>query len=136
MKPKYERIMVPVDGSESSIQAFKKAVHIAKRNEAQLFLVTIIDKTNNPKEAEQLEQDREGLFSRLEEYAKREYLSIEKHVKSGNAKKLIAEELIKDWNIDLVIMGATGKGNIAKILVGSITNHVIKHARCDVLIAR
>lgn len=52
MKPKYEHIMVPVDGSESSIQAFKKAVHIAKRNDAVLHLVTVVDKADKPNEAE------------------------------------------------------------------------------------
>lgn len=136
MKPKYEHIMVPVDGSESSIQAFKKAVHIAKRNDAKLHLVTVVDKADKPNEAEQIDQDREGFFVALETYARREDQPLEKHVKFGNAKKLISDELIKEWNIDLIIMGATGKGNIAKMVVGSITNYVTKHAHCDVLIAK
>lgn len=136
MKPKYEHIMVPVDGSESSIQAFKKAVHIAKRNDAVLHLVTVVDKADKPNEAEQIDRNREEFFSALETYAKRENQLIEKHVKFGSAKKLIAEELVKNWNIDLIIMGATGKGNIAKMVIGSITNYVTKHARCDVLIAK
>ncbi|MGP6139420.1 universal stress protein [Jeotgalibaca sp. A127] len=132
----YKNIMVPVDGSEPSIQAFKKAVHIAKRNGANLYLVTVVDKVDNPEEAEQIERDREGFFAALEAYAKHENQHVERKVKFGNAKKLIAEELVKDWNIDLIIMGATGKGNIAKMVLGSITKHVTKHARCDVLIAR
>lgn len=136
MKQTYENIMVPVDGSESSIQAFKKAVHIAKRNNAKLHLVTVVDKANDAKEAEQIERDREGFFKALETYAKREDQHLEKIVKFGNAKKLIAEELVKDWDIDLIVMGATGKGNIAKVVLGSITSYVTKHARCDVLIAR
>lgn len=136
MKPKYEHIMVPVDGSESSIQAFKKAVHIAKRNDATLHLVTVVDKADKPNEAEQIDQDRDGFFVALETYARREDQPLEKHVRFGSAKKLIADELIKEWNIDLIIMGATGKGNIAKMVVGSITNYVTKHAHCDVLIAK
>lgn len=136
MQTNYKQIMVPVDGSESSIQAFKKAVHMAKRNNAQLHLVTIIDKVDNPEEANQIERDREGFFNALETYAKREALAIDKHVEFGNAKKMIAEDLVKEWNIDVIVMGATGKGNIAKMVVGSVTNYVVKHAKCDVLIAK
>lgn len=136
MKTKFDNIMVPVDGSESSIQAFKKAVHIAKRNGAKLFLVTIIDKVDNPEEADKIERDREGFFAALGDYAKREGQAIDKNLKYGDAKKMIAEDLVKEWNIDLIVMGATGKGNIAKMVVGSITNYVLKHAKCDVFIAK
>ena len=101
-----------------------------------MHLVTVVDKRNDPEEAASIERDKEGLFKSLEAYASKENLTIEKDIKFGNAKKLIAEDLVKDWSIDLIIMGATGKGRIAKLVVGSITNHVTRHARCDVLIVK
>lgn len=136
MNQEYKRILVPVDGSQQSINAFKKAVQIAKRNNAELRLVTVVDKADNALEAEAIERDLDGFFKALEAYAKKENLTITKDVKFGSARKLIAEELVKDWNIDLIVMGATGKGRIAKLIVGTVTNHVVRHARCDVLIAR
>jgi nucleotide-binding universal stress UspA family protein len=136
MSHDYKHILIPVDGSQQSINAFKKAVQIAKRNDAILHLVTVVDKRNDPEEAASIERDKEGLFKSLEAYASKENLTIEKDIKFGNAKKLIAEDLVKDWSIDLIIMGATGKGRIAKLVVGSITNHVTRHARCDVLIVK
>lgn len=136
MNQEYKRILVPVDGSQQSINAFKKAVQIAKRNHAELRLVTVVDKADNALEAEAIERDLDGFFKALEAHAKKENLTITKDVKFGSARKLIAEELVKDWNIDLIVMGATGKGRIAKLIVGTVTNHVVRHARCDVLIAR
>ena len=136
MSHDYKHILIPVDGSQQSINAFKKAVQIAKRNDAILHLVTVVDKRNDPEEAASIERDKESLFKSLEAYASKENLTIEKDIKFGNAKKLIAEDLVKDWSIDLIIMGATGKGRIAKLVVGSITNHVTRHARCDVLIVK
>ena len=136
MNQEYKRILVPVDGSQQSINAFKKAVQIAKRNNAELRLVTVVDKADNALEAEAIERDLDGFFKALEAHAKKENLTITKDVKFGSARKLIAEELVKDWNIDLIVMGATGKGRIAKLIVGTVTNHVVRHARCDVLIAR
>ena len=43
MSQQYERIMVAVDGSYESELAFIKGVHVAKRNNAQLLLVHVID---------------------------------------------------------------------------------------------
>jgi nucleotide-binding universal stress UspA family protein len=57
-------------------------------------------------------------------------------MRTGNPKEMIAKTLVEEWNCDLIVMGATGKGTIAKLVVGSVTNHVIKHAPCDVLIVR
>lgn len=136
MGREYSRIMVPVDGSQQSINAFKKAVQIAKRNQAELRLVTIVDATSDAGEAEIIEREKDGLFTALEKHAESEHVTVKKDVIFGNAKKLIAEELVKDWQIDLIIMGATGKGRIAKLFVGTVTSHVVRHARCDVLIAR
>lgn len=136
MSREYSRIMVPVDGSQQSINAFKKAVQIAKRNNAELKLVTIVDTKSDVGEAEAIEREKDGLFAALESHAAREHVTITKDVKFGNVKKLISEDLVKDWQIDLIIMGATGKGPIAKMVVGTVTNHVVRHARCDVLIAK
>ena len=43
MSQQYERIMVAIDGSYESELAFIKGVHVAKRNNAQLLLVHVID---------------------------------------------------------------------------------------------
>lgn len=47
----YKNILIPVDGSEASIKAFKQAVHIAERNNAALYLVAILDKKITPKKS-------------------------------------------------------------------------------------
>jgi nucleotide-binding universal stress UspA family protein len=57
-------------------------------------------------------------------------------MRTGSPKEMIAKTLVEEWDCDLIVMGATGKGTIAKLVVGSVTNHVIKHAPCDVLIVR
>ena len=63
-------------------------------------------------------------------------VAVHKEMRTGNPKEMIAKTLVEEWNCDLIVMGATGKGTIAKLVVGSVTNHVIKHAPCDVLIVR
>lgn len=53
----YKNILIPVDGSEALIKAFKQAVHIAERNDAAIYLVAILDK-DNADEAAQLQKIR------------------------------------------------------------------------------
>lgn len=132
----YKRILVPVDGSETSISAFKQGVDIAKRNKAELYLVAILDKMDNAEEAAQLQKDKDSLFDELDRYARAHGVAVHKDMRTGNAKELIAKDLLEEWNIDLIVMGATGRGAIAQLLLGSVTNHVINHAPCDVLIVR
>ena len=44
MSKRYQKIMVAVDGSKQSEQAFLEALDLAKDNEAELFIVSIINK--------------------------------------------------------------------------------------------
>lgn len=132
----YNQIMVPVDGSLPSIDAFKKAVHIVKRNQAQLHLVTVIEKTRDTEEADYQKRNKAELLTALENYAQKENVSITKDIRIGNPKEVIADELVKEWDIDLIVMGATGKGRVAKMVLGSVTNHVTRYTTCDVLIVK
>lgn len=43
MKKKYQNILVAVDGSEQSEQAFKEVVEIAERNESAIKILSVID---------------------------------------------------------------------------------------------
>ena len=132
----YNQIMVPVDGSLPSIDAFKKAVHIVKRNQVQLHLVTVIEKTRDTEEADYQKRNKAELLTALENYAQKENVSITKDIRIGNPKEVIADELVKEWDIDLIVMGATGKGRVAKMVLGSVTNHVTRYTTCDVLIVK
>ena len=133
---RYNQIMVPVDGSLPSIDAFKKAVHIVKRNQAKLHMVTVIESTRDTEETDYQKRNKAELLNALENYAERENVTITKDIRMGNAKQIIAEDLVKEWDIDLIIMGATGKGRVAKMVLGSVTNHVTRYTSCDVLIVR
>lgn len=132
----YKRILAPVDGSETSISAFKQGVHLAERDTAELYLVTILDKVDNAEEAAQLHKDKDSLFDELDRYARAHGVAVHKDMRTGNPKELIAKDLLEEWNIDLIVMGATGRGAIAQLLLGSVSNHVIREAPCDVLIVK
>ena len=42
----------------------------------------------------------------------------------------------KEWNADVIVIGRRGRGNISEILLGSVSNYVIHHAPCSVLVVQ
>ena len=53
----------------------------------------------------------------------------------GNPKQIIVK-YAADNAVDLLVIGATGKGAITQSLVGSTTAYVVNHAPCNVLVVR
>lgn len=128
----YKNILLPVDGSQQSIDAFKVGIRQAKAWDSQVYLTQVLADENagfNIKE-------RQSFLDALENYANNEGVTLHKELVFGDPRFQIAEDLIKRWQIDLIIMGATGKGRIAKMLIGSVTDHVVRNANSDVIISR
>lgn len=143
MLGEYKNILVPVDGSKQSEDSFKKAVAIAKRNVAMLHLVHVMDTRNVPLSPEYEIRTNEAIkdleYAFLDEmvaFAEAEGVVIKKTATHGNPMTLIAETFPKDFNADLIVIGATGKGAITRAFVGSVSNYVVRHAPCDVLVVR
>ncbi len=56
-------------------------------------------------------------------------------VRSANAADAICE-LASDQNVDLIILGTTGLTGVARFLIGSVAERVVRHAPCPVLVMR
>lgn len=140
----YKKILVAVDGSEEADRAFKKAIEISKRNDAQIVLGHVIDTRNfSSIEAYDLTiRDRtESFANELTEKYKAEAaeagikdLTIE--IEIGNPKVKIAKDMAKKHQADLIICGATGLNAIERFMLGSVTEHITRYAKCDVLVVR
>lgn len=128
----YHNILIPVDGSQQSIDAFKKGLELAKELESQVYLVSVLKEKRN----DELLENRETFLASLERYANSIGVAINKEIVYGDPRKEISTRLIERWDIDLIVMGATGKGRIEKMTLGSITDYVVRNAKCAVLIGR
>lgn len=140
----YMNILVAVDGSEEAELAFKKSIGIAARNKAALYLVNIIDnKSFGSVEAYSQEIAKEALASseKLMEGYKETAVSagaenVNVIIEYGSPKTMIPIDLVEKHNIDLIICGATGLNAAERIFLGSVSERIIRSARCDVLIVR
>ncbi len=123
MSQQYERIMVAIDGSYESELAFIKGVHVAKRNNAQLLLVHVIDTRALQSVAtfdsyiyEKLEDEAKAVLADFERQAREAGLTkIRKVIEFGNPKSLLAVDIL---------------------LIGSSSEYILRHAKVDLLIVR
>ncbi|MBM7711018.1 universal stress protein [Enterococcus xiangfangensis] len=142
MSSKYKNIMVAVDGSDQSEGAFFEAIGAARRNEAKLYVVQIIDDSSILVNSAQpmneiLAEESQRTKQYLEKLAERgHYQNMETVQYVGNPKKALTEELPEKYNIDLIYVGATGKGRFQRLLVGSTSGYIVNHAPCNVMVVR
>ena len=62
-------------------------------------------------------------------------LEVETATLAGNPKEEIVEEA-KKWKADLIVLGSHGYGFWERMLLGSVSNAVVHHAPCSVLVVR
>ncbi|EOB2763820.1 universal stress protein [Enterococcus hirae] len=144
MSKRYQKIMVAVDGSKQSEQAFLEALDLAKDNEAELFIVSIINKVElthsayafskiYAEEKQKIEVEMLKKIHDAKEYGINDIRAI---VETGDPRNLIGTVFPQQEAIDLIVMGATGKGAIQQALVGSTASYVVTHAPCSVLVVK
>ena len=140
----YSKILVPVDGSNEARLAFEKAIEVAKRNRAQVLIAHIIDtrvlQTPTGFEGnfnEEIQRQTENLFQEYRQYAQEhDFNDIDFVLEYGSPKVYISKNIPKDYQIDLVMMGATGLNAVERLFIGSVSEYVIRNASCDVLVVR
>lgn len=144
MSKRYQKIMVAVDGSKQSEQAFLEALDLAKDNEDELFIVSIINKVElthsayafskiYAEEKQKIEVEMLKKIHDAKEYGINDIHAI---VETGDPRNLIGTVFPQQEAIDLIVMGATGKGAIQQALVGSTASYVVTHAPCSVLVVK
>jgi nucleotide-binding universal stress UspA family protein len=154
----FNRILVPFDGSEHSVKALETAVQIAKRFDSKITLVHVYSVNVAPiivpepttltpskipvmapgevtKMVDAAREMGRKLLSEGEGKTKSEGIEVESVLKEGNTVQEIAK-LAKECNSDLIVMGVKGVSKLRELLVGSVSEGVIKHAPCPVLVVK
>jgi nucleotide-binding universal stress UspA family protein len=140
----YKNILVAIDGSQEAEWAFKKAIDIAKRNNAKLLLAHVIDtRTFATVEAyDRTITERADQFASelLENYQKMAVnagvADVDYVIEFGSPKIRIPKDIAKKNNCDLIICGATGLNAVERFFIGSVSEHITRYAPCDVLVIR
>lgn len=142
MADHYENILVAVDESEQAQKAFQEAVAIAKRNHGKLTVCAVADTSNlwgdgyGVADVLVAQKDAAQMVMEVLVDSYGEDLEIEKILAVGSPKEIIAKDLPSKNHYDLIVIGATGKGALERVFIGSTTNFVVGRAPCNVMVVR
>lgn len=144
----YPRILVPLDGSETSLRGLDEAVRIALRDRAALRRVHVINRFRrttgfaSPASYSELvptmKEAGEQLLRQGRERAERSGVKAETRLISsltGGLSELVATEAA-DWNADLIVIGTHGRRGIERNLWGSDAEQVMRVANIPVLLVQ
>ena len=142
MTTHYKSILVAVDGSKEAEYAFRKSLDVAYRNQgSQLNIVNIIDTRHlgplDKKFAEQVKEQSQQILDRYKARAVAARVeNVNIIIEYGSPKTVITKEIAKSVKADLIICGATGHPPVERYLIGSVSQAIVRSAKCDVLVIR
>ncbi|WP_367269916.1 universal stress protein [uncultured Methanobrevibacter sp.] len=137
----YKKILVPTDGSEFAKKAQKQALFLAKVSGAEIIAVSVTE--NNFVQGlplnDEVFQLNQILNERSEENLKEfdklneDSIKISHVIREGSPARVILE-VAKDENVDLIVMGSSGKSGFDRFIMGSVADKVVNSAKCAVLV--
>ena len=139
-----KKIIVPVDFSEYSEYALETASILAKKNNAEILVLHMLEMSEAILTRAGTDMQMETMFflklaeKKFEEFLKKDYLKglkitpIIKHFKVFSEVNEVAEE----YGADLIIMGSHGASGIKEFFIGSNTEKVVRHSNIPVMVIK
>jgi nucleotide-binding universal stress UspA family protein len=141
----YKKILVPLDGSETSeaiLQEIEKLASASKANIVLLYVVPIpifpggIEPIVNYQPiTDTLVKDAEAYLRKIEKRLKGKGFAVKSHLQQGNEAQRILEHAERE-DIDLIAMSTHGRSGVSRWLLGSVAEKVIRHATKPILLVR
>lgn len=148
VRPMYQRIVVPLDGSRWSESAIPRAAELARVHDAELILLHIYQPkggdyadqwalAGQQRIAEQpYEQMQEQLIALRNSLRQEGLRAREVIIRGGSPAQAICDYVETEEGISLVVMSTHGRTGLARWLMGSVAQEVLKHARCPVMLVQ
>jgi nucleotide-binding universal stress UspA family protein len=148
---KFGSVLVAMDGSEDSFQAARFLQSLALPRQTRVRLLSVVERLRYPTTApkavqsqlvgmiKELEAERRGELDKVLERAAAQLedkiTRVTRYTPTGDP----ADEIVATasaFDADLVVVGARGLGGLERALLGSVSEKVLHHARCPVLIVK
>lgn len=148
----YKKILLPTDGSEHSAKAGEHAISIANAGLADLVVLSVVDagyldalteqdlkdkldKSLRKEGKEAVESFTAQLMESKCQGVCQQNVNLKTEIKEGNPADVILKTIEED-DIDLVVIGSSGKHALTKFVYGSVTDKVVRSAKCPVLVIK
>jgi len=142
------RILLATDGSEEAALAVRTAADIAQKTNSKLHVVYVgpsleyagmgppqIADIPAPSQEQLSTEARELLDAEVEQVKAAGGTVAQAHLGLGAPNREIVD-LAEKLSAGLVVIGSRGRGGIRRALMGSVSDSVVRHAHCPVLVVR
>jgi len=145
-EPAFHHVLVPTDGSAGSIQAARRAIRMLAGTGGRLTALFVVDELvvrelarfgGRPETEARTEMMQHGeRYVRLvRDEAASEHVAADTFVRYGNPFEEIVAAAA-ELGVDLIAMGHVGRRGTSRVLIGSVTSHVLDYAPCPVLVVK
>jgi len=146
----FTHILIASDGSEHAMRAAKYAAELSKKFDAKLTLITVLDPPA-VLPANVMEMWAAVDITPMMEVAEKMQDAIEKATQNVLTQAGITDfECVREvghpvdmiiavaarQSVDLIVLGSRGLGGLQSFLLGSVSDRVLHHAHCPVLVVR
>lgn len=125
---KFDKLLVASDGSPHSYAAWDEGLFITQRVGSELVALSVA------RDDTELETAR-AIVQRLATEARLRHIPLTTLVRAGRPYEAIVQAA-RESGADVIVMGALGMTGLASLLMGSVTERVIAHAPCAVLVVK
>lgn len=137
------RILLATDGSTDAELALSTAVDLADSTNSELHVVTVAPgypsyDVRKPEVVEQLrEQAGKILDDQVTKIEQQGGKVAEQHLRiAGRHRSDQIVQVAEEIGAGLIVMGSRGLGGVRRALIGSVSDSVVRHAHCPVLVVR
>jgi nucleotide-binding universal stress UspA family protein len=135
-----QTILLATDLTVASREATARAIDLARRLGARLLIVNVLDKrrlvgAGSHERVDQPRAEREAHLVSVVRDARAAGVTAEFLVWDGDAGSSIAAAADAE-HADLVVVGTRGRSGAERMFLGSVSDHVVRHATCPVLVVR
>ncbi|MEK6744909.1 MAG: universal stress protein [Nitrospirota bacterium] len=136
----WKKVLVATDGSKYSGIAINKAVDFAKAYGGSLVVLSVVDVpmefyAEAPKAVEDMIHKAREYTAAVKKQAEAAGVKAESYVGEAEAWEAIVK-LAQDQNVNMIVVGSHGRTGLRRLLMGSVTEKVIGHAPCPVLVVK
>jgi nucleotide-binding universal stress UspA family protein len=124
----YKKILIATDGSKYSEAASREAISIAKRIGSDMIAISVATKDKNLPAAKKS-------VDAVKKIAEKEGIKIDVITPKGTPYEVIVNTAERK-NADVIFIGSHGRTGIERLFMGSVTERVIGHANCAVMVVK
>ena len=145
----FSRILVGVDGSESSFKAADNAISLAKHYDSELIAIHVIPSKSvighssgifgivTPAFLEKMTEEAEMWFAVIKKNTEQLSISLKTQIIStGESPIKEIVEFAHREEVDLIVVGTRGRSGIKRMLLGRTASGVVTYAHCPVFIVK